>query len=59
MGVVHITEEELARDTAAVLDRVQAGTEVVIERDALPVAVLRSTQPRRRQPAASGASLPG
>ena len=38
-----ITEEELARDVRAVLDRVQQGCEVIIEReDHRPVAVIRS-----------------
>jgi len=49
MAALHISEAELARDTAAVLDRVQAGEEVVIERDSKPVAVLRAAQPRRRR----------
>jgi antitoxin (DNA-binding transcriptional repressor) of toxin-antitoxin stability system len=33
---VHISEAELARDIAAVLDRVQSGIEIVIERNAQP-----------------------
>jgi antitoxin (DNA-binding transcriptional repressor) of toxin-antitoxin stability system len=49
MAQLHITEAELARDIASVLDRVQAGTEIVIERDAKPVAVLRAAEPRRRK----------
>jgi hypothetical protein len=32
MAAIHIIEAELAQDIAAVLDRVQAGAEVVIER---------------------------
>jgi len=40
MESVHITELELARDVRAVLDRVQSGTEIVIERNARPVAVM-------------------
>lgn len=48
MGVLHISEAELSRDVASVLDRVRSGTEIVIERDAQPVAVLRPVQPRRR-----------
>jgi prevent-host-death family protein len=57
MGVVHITEAELARDVAAVLDRVQSGTEIVIERNAQPVAVLRPAEPRRRKLSEIMASL--
>ena len=42
MEQVHITETELARDLQAVLDKVLNGTEVVIERDHRPVAVLKT-----------------
>ncbi len=57
MGALHITEAELARDIASVLDRVQAGAEIVIERDARPVAVLRAAEPRRRKLSEIAASL--
>jgi antitoxin (DNA-binding transcriptional repressor) of toxin-antitoxin stability system len=49
MAGLHISEGELARNVASVLDRVQAGEEVVIERDSKPVAVLRAAEPRRRK----------
>jgi antitoxin (DNA-binding transcriptional repressor) of toxin-antitoxin stability system len=39
--VIHISEEDAARDFAAVLARVRAGAEVVIESDARAVAVVR------------------
>lgn len=40
---VRITEAELARDVRAVLDKVQQGSEIIIEReDHRPVAVIRS-----------------
>jgi antitoxin (DNA-binding transcriptional repressor) of toxin-antitoxin stability system len=40
---VRITEAELARDLHAVLDKVQQGSEVIVEReDHRPVAVIRS-----------------
>src|SRR5208337_3514955 len=39
MAQVHISEAELARDVASVLDRVRSGTEIVIERNARPVAI--------------------
>lgn len=48
MAVLHITEAELARDIASVLDRVQSDTEIVIERDAQPVAIIKSPQFRGR-----------
>jgi antitoxin (DNA-binding transcriptional repressor) of toxin-antitoxin stability system len=57
MAAIHIDEAELARDIAAVLDRVQAGAEVVIERGAKPVAVLRAAQSRRRKLSEIAASL--
>ena len=57
MAQVHLTEAELARDIASVLDRVQSGTEIVIERNAQPVAVLRPAQPNRRKLSEIVASL--
>ena len=57
MAQVHISEAELARDIAAVLDRVQSGTEIVIERNAQPVAVIRPAEPRRRKLSEIAASL--
>lgn len=59
MAVLHITETELARDLSSVLDRVQAGAEIVIERDAKPVAVLRAAEPRRRKLSEIASSLSG
>jgi antitoxin (DNA-binding transcriptional repressor) of toxin-antitoxin stability system len=47
--VVHISEADLAGNVRSILQRVQAGTEVIIERDALPVAVLRAAVPMRRK----------
>ena len=49
MEQVHISEAELAQDISSVLDRVQSGTEIVIERNAQPVAVLRAAAPRRHK----------
>ena len=48
MSVVHISEAELAVDVRSILLRVETGTEVIIERDARPVAVLRAVAPVRR-----------
>jgi antitoxin (DNA-binding transcriptional repressor) of toxin-antitoxin stability system len=42
MGVLHITESELARDVHGVLEKVRAGAEVVIEQDRRPVAVMKA-----------------
>jgi antitoxin (DNA-binding transcriptional repressor) of toxin-antitoxin stability system len=47
--VLHITEADLVRDVRAILQRVETGTEIIIERDAQPVAVLRSAVPPRRK----------
>jgi antitoxin (DNA-binding transcriptional repressor) of toxin-antitoxin stability system len=46
--VIHISELEAAANFAALLARVRAGAEVVIERDAQPVAVLGAPTPPRR-----------
>jgi antitoxin (DNA-binding transcriptional repressor) of toxin-antitoxin stability system len=48
MAQVHITEAELARDLHAVLERVRQGAEVIVERDAKPVAVIKAPQFRGR-----------
>ena len=48
MDPLHISEADAVRDLAAILKRVQAGAEVVIERDAQPVAVIRAAAPVRR-----------
>lgn len=41
---VRITEDELARDTHAVLIKVQEGVEVIVEQDHRPVAVIKIPQ---------------
>jgi antitoxin (DNA-binding transcriptional repressor) of toxin-antitoxin stability system len=41
MATIHIPEAEAARNFAAVMAYVRAGAEVVIEKDALAVAVVR------------------
>jgi antitoxin (DNA-binding transcriptional repressor) of toxin-antitoxin stability system len=48
LPVVHISEADLARDVRAILQRVQTGAEIIIERDAQPIAVLRAAAPARR-----------
>jgi antitoxin (DNA-binding transcriptional repressor) of toxin-antitoxin stability system len=42
--VIHVSDEEAASNLASLLDRVNAGAEVVIERDSRPVAVVRSPE---------------
>jgi len=46
--VLHVSEADAVRDMASILQRVQAGTEVVIERDAQPLAVVRAAAPVHR-----------
>src|ERR1035437_7863269 len=55
MEPLHISEADAVRDLAAILQRVQAGAEVVIERDAQPLAIIRAAalRPAARSPNAS------
>jgi antitoxin (DNA-binding transcriptional repressor) of toxin-antitoxin stability system len=48
--VIHISEAEAASDFALVMTRVREGAEVIIERDAKPVAVVRPAEPLRGRP---------
>lgn len=57
MATLSITDTELARNVQSVLDSVQAGTEVIIKRDSVPIAVLRTPEPRRRKLSEIMASL--
>ncbi len=47
-SVLHVAEADAVRDLAAILKRVEAGAEVVIERNAHPLAVIRAAAPARR-----------
>ena len=49
MKSLHITESELARHASAILQQVLGGVEVIVERDAHPVAVIRAPEPIRRK----------
>lgn len=49
MEQLRITEGDLAKDMRSILKRVERGCEVVIERDAQPVAVIRPAEPVRRK----------
>jgi antitoxin (DNA-binding transcriptional repressor) of toxin-antitoxin stability system len=48
MATIHISADEAAREFAALLDRVKAGAEVVIEDGPTAVAVLKAPAPPRR-----------
>jgi antitoxin (DNA-binding transcriptional repressor) of toxin-antitoxin stability system len=41
MDPLHISESDLAKDISSILRQVESGAEIVIERDAQPVAVIR------------------
>ena len=47
--LLHISEGDLARDVRSILQRVETGAEIVIERDAQPVAVIRPAAPAPRK----------
>ena len=47
--VMHIGEADLIRDLRTILQHVQTGTEIIIERDEQPLAVLRAAAPVRRK----------
>jgi antitoxin (DNA-binding transcriptional repressor) of toxin-antitoxin stability system len=47
-SILRVSEADAVRDMASILQRVQAGLEVVIERDTQPVAVVRAAAPVRR-----------
>ena len=56
--VIHISEADAARYFAALLARVRAGAEVVIESGKLPVAVIHSPVPPHRSISECIALLP-
>lgn len=56
-NVIHISETEAANDFASVMARIREGAEVVIERDARPVAVVRSAEPPRGRPISESIAL--
>ena len=47
-SVIHISEEEAAKDFATLLVRVRGGVEVVIEHASRPIAVVRPAEPSVR-----------
>lgn len=58
LRILHITEADLAKDVHTILERVQTGAEIIVERDAQPVAVIRAAQPVRRKISECIALLP-
>jgi antitoxin (DNA-binding transcriptional repressor) of toxin-antitoxin stability system len=56
--VLHVSESEFVRDVRTILQQVQAGAEVIVERDTRPVALIRPLQPVRRKISECIAMLP-
>jgi len=46
--VIHISEAEATNDFASLMARVREGAEIIIEKDARPVAVVRPAEPHVR-----------
>jgi len=42
MAVLHITEADLIRDAHAILERVRAGAEIIIDEEHRPLAIIKS-----------------
>lgn len=56
-NVVHISESEAASDFALVMTRIREGAEVIIERDAKPVAVVRPAEAVHGRPISESIAL--
>ncbi len=48
MAVIHMSEAEVVRDIATVLAQVRQGSEIIIEQNHRPVAVIRPSKPTGR-----------
>jgi antitoxin (DNA-binding transcriptional repressor) of toxin-antitoxin stability system len=48
MSALHLTEAEVVRDLAAVLEKVQQGVEVIVEKNNQPIAVISPPRPPQR-----------
>lgn len=55
--IIHISEAEAASDFALVMARVREGAEVIIERDAKPVAVVRPAETVGGRPVSESIAL--
>ena len=49
MERLHISEGDLAKDLIAILRQVETGAEIIVERNAQAVAVIRPAEPVRRK----------
>jgi len=48
MAVLHMSEAEVVKDITAVLEKVRQGSEVVVEQDHQPIAVIKPSRPGGR-----------
>jgi antitoxin (DNA-binding transcriptional repressor) of toxin-antitoxin stability system len=55
--VIHISESEAASDFAKVMARVRERREVIIKRDAEPIAIVRPAEPLRGRPISESIAL--
>jgi len=58
MERLHISEGDLAKDVRTILRQVETGAEIIIERNARAVAVIRPVEPVRRRISDCIARLP-
>lgn len=58
MEPLRISEADLARNIGAILQRIETGGEVIVERDAQPLAIIRPAEPARRKISECIAMLP-
>jgi antitoxin (DNA-binding transcriptional repressor) of toxin-antitoxin stability system len=49
MAVLHLSEAEVVKDIATVLERVRKGAEVVVEQDHRPIAIIKPPNPTGRR----------
>jgi antitoxin (DNA-binding transcriptional repressor) of toxin-antitoxin stability system len=49
MPVVHMSEAEVVADIAGVLEKVRQGSEIVVEQDHRPIAVIKPSLPTGRK----------
>ena len=45
---MRVSEKDLANNVATIIQKVESGAEVIVERDAQPVAVIRAAAPLNR-----------
>jgi antitoxin (DNA-binding transcriptional repressor) of toxin-antitoxin stability system len=48
MVPIHMYDKQVSNDFAAVLDKVRNGTQIIVEQDQCPVAVISPTSSQRR-----------